>query len=85
MIITFDKYIKKRMYQDNPESDFKEDVLRDKTFPKKMTASTENYEHIRRYLFIRRACSEAIQAFNACWRDYYKDQTGTEFPEHLYR
>lgn len=85
MTITFDKYIKKRIYQDDPKSDFREDVLRDKTFPGKMTASVANYERIRRYLFFRRACSEAIQAFNACWGDFYKDQTGAEFPERLYR
>lgn len=85
MQTTFRDYIKGCMYRNDPKADFKEDMLGDNSFPEEVTASAENYERIRRYLFLRRACSEAIQAFNECWGEYYKDQSGTEFPKHLYR
>lgn len=82
---TFKEFITEQTYPDDPRLDFKEDVERDSRFPSDATASREGYRRIKNYLSCCRACSGATRAFRAVWAEYYKDQTGAEFPERLYR
>ena len=51
--------------ENSPAGDFAEDMYYDLTLPRK-----NNRETLRRYLEIKHACNEALEAFEECWQEY---------------
>lgn len=64
--MTFLSFIKTQPITDDPEGDFIKDTLSVSDFPK-----TKVKDKIKFYLWARRACPEAMEAFEVLW-DRYK-------------
>lgn len=61
----FKNWVKQFENEDDPWGDFARDVLEDTKFP-----DSSRKKDIMSYLTLKRACSEAIEAFSELWVEY---------------
>lgn len=62
----FYRWLKKQKERDDPIGDLANDVLRDDSFP----IETNSFKLIKRHLIFKRACDEAIQAFDEAFDEF---------------
>lgn len=63
--MSFLEYLKTAKGTDGPMTDFIEDATHDKKFP-----VLQDWDHLERYLMLRGACPEALDAALVLWRRY---------------